>query len=107
MAKISQTSITLELETLACDDMGDGIVLIDVTVEEAQELMNLLKERFGEKLQYPVYPHHVRGTVNGFDEVNRDLDRKWLEERYGVDNWEDAMDNKTTGIVEDKNRSTS
>lgn len=93
MAKISQTSITLELETLTCDDMGDGIVMIDVTVEEAQELMNLLKERFDEKPQHPVYPHHVRGSVNGFDNVNHDLDRKWLEERYGIDNWEDTMEN--------------
>lgn len=94
MAKISQTSITLELETLSCDDMGDGIVMLDITVEEAKDLMNLLKERFGEKLQHPVYPHHVRGTVNGFEKVNQGADKQWLEERYGVDNWEDAMEKK-------------
>lgn len=61
MAKISQTVITLELETLSCDDVGDGIALLDITVEEAIELMNLLKERFESStplassttLQYP------------------------------------------------------
>ena len=59
MAKISQTSITLELETLSCDEVGNGIVMLDITVEEARELMNLLNERFdadkpiGGPLQYP------------------------------------------------------
>lgn len=48
MAKISQSSITLELETLSCDEVGNGIVMLDITVEEAQELRKLLNERFNE-----------------------------------------------------------
>ena len=61
MAKITQTSITLELETLSCDDMGDGIVILDITVEEARDLMNLLKERFSENTAELHYPEGVRG----------------------------------------------
>lgn len=60
MAKISQTSITLELETLSCDEVGNGIVMLDITVEEARDLMNLLKERF-ETNTLLEYPSDVRG----------------------------------------------
>lgn len=107
MAWISENSITIKLQTLSFKENGCGVVDVEVTADEARDLMELLNNRFGEKVQHPVYPHHVRGTVNGFERVNQGADKQWLEERYGVDNWEDAIDNKTTGMVEDKNRSTS
>jgi len=89
MARISQTSITLELETLSCDEVGNGIVMLDVTVEEAQELRRLLNERFNENTFVELnYPPGVRG----YNMTPTDLMSQPLT---------------TTGIHEDKNRSTS
>lgn len=69
MAKISQTSITLELETLSCDEVGNGIVMLDITVEEAIDLFKQLKERF--ETYTPLsgtttleYPPGVRNWIN-------------------------------------------
>lgn len=103
MAWISENSITIKLQTLSFKENGCGVVDVEITADEAKDLMRLLNKRFG-GTSHLVYPTNVRG-------VNPERDNgyytAWLEEQYGVDNWEDAMDNKTTGIVEDKNRSTS
>ena len=90
MAWISENSITIKLQTLSFKENGCGVVDVEVTADEAKDMMELLNNRFGEKVQHPVYPHYVRGTVNGFEEVNQGADKQWLEERYGVDNWEDG-----------------
>lgn len=60
MAKIHATTVALEIETLAFHDAGDGIVMLDITVEEAQDLFQQLKERFETYIPLQ-YPSGVRG----------------------------------------------
>ena len=99
MAWISENSITIKLQTLSFKENGCGVVDVEITPDEAKDLMKLLNKRYG-GTSHIVYPPNVRSNEGC-------LDKNWLQERYGGDNWEDVMDNKTTGIVEDKNRSTS
>ena len=98
MAWISENNITIKLQTLSFKENGCGVVDVEVTADEAKDLMRLLNKRFG-GTNHIVYPDNVRNTEGC-------LDKNWLKERYSGDNWEDVME-KTTGIVEDKNRSTS
>lgn len=60
MAKITQASISLELNALDSSLSADGTLNVDLTIEEAQELYKLLKERF-ETYTPLQYPPGVRG----------------------------------------------
>jgi len=94
MAQISESSITIKLNTLAVDEIGSGVVDVEVTIEEARELYTLLKERFETytPLQYP------QGT-------------RTLSGPFANPGGNDPLANTTniqfTGVNEDKNRSTS
>ena len=88
MAKITQASISLELEVLDYEEASNTALSINLTIEEAQSLYKLLKERF-ETYTPLQYPHGVRG---------------YDKDRYG-----DLMSQPltTTGTHKDKNRSSS
>ena len=93
MAWISENSITIKLQTISFKENGCGVVDVEVTADEAKDLFKLLNKRYGGEKVALTYPPNVRGSVNGFERVNQGADKQWLEERYGVDNWEDAMEN--------------
>lgn len=108
MAKISQTSITLELETLSCDEVGNGIVMLDITVEEAMELMTLLKERFSDNkidlmphpssttLEYPPGVRSTRTMINKANDDGSQSDNMWDKDdecEYVLDTHVSAMPN--------------
>lgn len=61
MAKITQTSISLELNALDSSISSDGNLNVDLTIEEAQSLYKLLKERFSDS-GWIHYPTNVRDT---------------------------------------------
>ena len=84
MAWISENSITIKLQTLSFKENGCGVVDVEITPDEAKDLMKLLNKRYGGEKVDLTYPPNVRGC----------LDKNWLEERYGADNWEDVMENK-------------
>ena len=88
MAKITQASISLELNALDSSLSADGTLNVDLTIEEAQELYKLLKERF-ETYTPLQYPPGVRG--------------------FNMTPTDDLMSQPltTTGVHEDKNRSSS
>ena len=88
MAKITQASISVELEVLDYKEASNTALSINLTIEEAQSLYKLLKERF-ETYTPLQYPPGVRG--------------------YNITPTDDLMSQplRTTGIHEDKNKSTS
>lgn len=65
MAKITQASISLELNVIHVEHISEGISVITLTIEEARDLMNLLKERFSENTVEPAWSHYPEG-VRGF-----------------------------------------
>ena len=87
MAWISENSITIKLQTISFKENGCGVVDVEITADEAKDLFKLLNKRYGGEKVALTYPPNVRNTEGC-------LDKNWLAERYGVDNWEDAMEKK-------------
>lgn len=81
MAQISESSITLKLNTLSIKDGYNNVIDVEVSVDEARELFMLLKERF-ETHTTLQYPPSVRPST---------------------DSWE-PFPIRYTGINEDKNK---